>query len=59
MSKIIKCVLRYAFSSNMKVAGNGVGGKILCANLTVSPKYGATLKSKFKVKKMLSAKYIP
>ena len=45
----------------MKVVGNGVGGKILCENLTVSPKYGATLKSKFKfkVKKMLSAKYIP
>ena len=23
----------------MKVVGNGVGGKILCENLTVSPKY--------------------
>ena len=43
----------------MKVVGNGVGGKILGENLTVSPKYGSTLKSKFKVKKMLSAKYIP
>ena len=43
----------------MKFVGNGVGGKILSENLTVSPKYGSTLKSKFKVKKMLSAKYIP
>ena len=36
----------------MKVVGNGVGGKVLCANLTVSPKYGSTLKSKLKVKKV-------
>ena len=43
----------------MTVVGNGVRGKILGENLTVSPKYGSTLKSKFKVKKMLSAKYIP
>ena len=43
----------------MTVVGNGVGGKILGENLTVAPKYGYTLKSKFKVKKMLSAKYIP
>ena len=43
----------------MKVVGNGVGGKILCENLTVSPKYGSNLKSKFKVKEVLSAKYIP
>ena len=42
----------------MKVVGNGVGGKVLCENLTVSPKYGSTLKSKFKVKKVLLAKYI-
>ena len=43
----------------MKVVGNGVGGKILGENLTVSPKYGSTLKSKFKVKIVLLAKCIP
>ena len=33
--------------------------KNLCENLTVSPKYGSTIKSKFKVENVLSAKYIP
>ena len=43
----------------MNVVGNGVGGKVLCENLTVASKYGYTLKSKFKVEKKLSAKYNP
>ena len=43
----------------MKVVGNGVGGKILCENLTVSPKYGSTIKSKFKGRKCVVGKVYP
>ena len=61
LSKVNESKIGYTVKSTMKVVGNGVGGKILCENLTVSSKYDSILKSKskFKVKKVLSAKYIP